>query len=95
MVFTAPQITAFFEDQAQMGLSNRTRVYLQGEGITHPDDLAEFCEKEIWDKIIENCKRPPQVANAAGVLGDKQPFQLPVRSLLRLCIAARVVDYYE
>ncbi len=46
MVFTALQITAFFEDGAQMGLSNRTRVYLQGEGLTHPDDLIKFVKKE-------------------------------------------------
>ncbi len=49
MVFTAAQITAFFEDGAQMGLSNRMRVYLQGEGITHPDDLLEFVKTEAWD----------------------------------------------
>ena len=50
MVFTAAQITAFFEDGAQMGLSNRTRVYLQGEGITHPDNLIEFVKKEAWTR---------------------------------------------
>ncbi len=94
MVFTAAQITAFFEDGAQMGLSNRTRVYLQGEGITHPDDLIKFVKKEAWDQVLENCKRPPQVANAAGALVHQQPFLLPERSLLRLKTAALVVEYY-
>ncbi len=78
-----------------MGLSNCTRVQLQQEEINHPDDLAEFCEKEMWDKIIENSKRLPQVANATGVLADQQTFQIAVKSLLRLRIAARVVDYYD
>ena len=94
MVFTAAQITSFFEDAAQMGLSNRTRLYIQGEGINHPDDLQEFAEKDAWDQIIENCKMPPQSANAAGVLINQQPFIFPAKSLMRLRIAARVVDYY-
>ncbi len=71
MVFTVAQITAFFDDGAQMGLLNRTRVYLQGEGITHPNDLIKFVKKEAWDQILENCKRPPQVTNAAGALEDQ------------------------
>ena len=33
MVFTAQQQTAFFEDNAQMGLINRIHVNLQNEGI--------------------------------------------------------------
>ena len=39
MVFTNAQITSFFQDRDQMGLSNRTTVYLQGEVITDPNDL--------------------------------------------------------
>ncbi len=52
MVFTSTQTTACFEDNAQMGLSNRTRVHLQGEGITHPNNLLEFIEKESWEQIV-------------------------------------------
>ena len=59
MVFTAAQITSFFEDNDQMGLSNRTRVFLQGEGIMHPSDLSEFTKKDAWDPVLEQCKRPP------------------------------------
>ena len=60
MVFTLLQQTAFFEDNDQMGLSNRTRVFLQNEGIQHPRDLADFAKDEHWSQIIENCKRPPR-----------------------------------
>ena len=94
MVFTGAQITSFFEDAAQMGLSNRTRLYIQGEGINHPDDLQEFTDKDAWDQIIENCKRPPQITNAAGALVNQQPFIFPAKSLMRLKIASKVVDYY-
>ena len=97
MVFTPLQITAFFEEAAQMGLPHRTRQYLQGEGINHPDDLAEFTEKEAWAQIVEACKRPPQVAAPAGggALQNQVPFQLPAKSLLRLRVAAMVVEYYN
>ncbi len=102
MVFTAAQITSFFEDNNQMGLSNRTRLYLQGEGLTHPDDLREFRRKEAWEQVVENCKRPPQIAAQAAAAGGaapalvvQQPFQLPAKSLLRLKTAAIVCDYYH
>ena len=97
MVFTVAQQTAFYEDADQMGLSHRTRIHLQGEGINHPEDLAEFTKKEVWDQIAENCKRPPQIPDPAGGGGlvNQQPFQLPARSLMRLKVAAKVAQYYS
>ena len=99
MVLTNAQITAFFEDRDQMGLSNRTRVYLQGEGITDPADLLEFVEKEAWTQIVETCKRPPQIPGPGNppnpALVSQQPFQLPARSLLRLGVASKVVEFYS
>ena len=96
MVFTANQIISFFEDNDQMGLSNRTRVHLQSEGIIDPNDLAEFLKSNSWTQVLENCKRPPQIANPANalVMINQQPFQLPAKSLLRLKVAAIVIDYY-
>ena len=44
MVFTAPQKTAFFENANQMGLSHRTRVHLQREGIVQVRDLLDFAD---------------------------------------------------
>ncbi len=61
----------------------------------HPNDLIEFLKKEAWDQILKNCKRPPQVVNAAGNLADQHPFLLPERSLLRLKTAALVDEYYS
>ena len=97
MVFTAPQTTAFFKNANQMGLSHRTRVHLQGEGIIHVRDLLDFADKDTWDQVVENCKRPPQVAGVgaqAGQLLNQAPFQLPAKSLLRLRVAAKIVEYY-
>ena len=95
MVFTLAQTTAFFENAAQMGLENRVRVYLQDEGITDVDDLEEFATSESWQQIIENCKRPPRVANQAGVLQEQAAFRIGAKSLRRLKVAAKCVAYYN
>ncbi len=54
----------------------------------------EFLKKEMWDQILENCKQPPQAANAAGALVVQQPFLLMAKSLIRLKTALLVVEYY-
>ena len=97
MVFTNQQQTAFFENNDQMGLANRTRVFLQSKGIAHPRDLIDFVKKEAWDQLQENCKRPPQVPdpNNAAALINQPAFRLPSKSLLRLKVAARAVEYYK
>ena len=80
-----------------MGLSNRTRLHLQSEGITTPDDLIDFVKTEDWTPILDNCRRPPQIpgqgANAALV--NQQAFHLPAKSLMRLKVAAQVVLFYD
>ena len=97
MVLTAGQLTAFFEDANQMGLSNRTRVHLQTEGISTPDDLIEFVGKEDWTPILDNCRRPPQIPGqgAGAALVHQQAFHLPAKSLMRLKVAAQVVLFYD
>ena len=62
MVLIGNQITAFFEDANQMGLANRTRLFLQEEGIDTVENLVEFTEDKIWRQFIKNCKLPPHVA---------------------------------
>ena len=97
MVLTATQTTAFFEGAAQMGLSNRTRLYLQTEGITGPEDLSDFVGKDDWTPILDNCRRPPQLpgANPGDPLVNQQAFHLPTKSLMCLKVAAQVVLFYE
>ena len=94
MVLTAGQITAFFTDADQMGLSARTRTFLQSEGISMIEDLAEFSSKDAWTQIVENCKRPPQVTDAAGNLVNQAAFHIGAKSLHRLRVAAIAVEYY-
>jgi predicted RecB family nuclease len=53
MPLTAAQTTAFFEQDAQMGISNETVVQLQQEGITTVDNLVNL-DKETMEQIAAN-----------------------------------------
>ena len=92
MVLTGAQTTSFFEDNDQMGLAHRTRVFLQSEGITDVDDLEEFVTKDSWNQVLENCKRPPRIPDPAGGGGlvEDQAYRIGAKSLRRLKIAAGV-----
>ena len=94
MVFTAGQTTAFFENADQMGLPGNTRVFLQSEGITNVDDLEEFVTSDSWSQLLENCKRPPQITDAAGNLVNQAAFRIGAKSLRRMKVAAKCVAYY-
>ena len=80
-----------------MWLSARTQAQLVGEGITNLDDLADSDNKEAWAQIVENCKRPPKIAdpNNANQLIAQEPFQLPAKYLMRLKVAAKAVKYFN
>ena len=97
MPLTSHMINYFFQDADQMGLSARTQAQLTGEGITDLNDLADFDNKEAWAQIVENCKRPPNIAdpNNANQLISQEPFQLPAKSLMRLKVAAKAVNYFK
>ena len=96
MVFTNAQTTAFFEDADQIGLSNRTRVEMQNEGVLTVDDLDDF-EDSDWDKIVENLRRPPRLPDPVnpGQVIAQNPFVMGARSTKRLKIAAAAVRFYK
>ena len=78
MPLTSYMINSLFQDADQMELSARTQAQLSGEGITDLDDLADFGNKEAWAQIVENCKRPPKIAdpNNANQLVAQEPFSI-------------------
>eukprot|EP00956_Cyclotella_meneghiniana_P021457 scaffold39175_cov83-Cyclotella_meneghiniana.AAC.1 len=47
-----------------------------------------------WTQIVENCKRPPQVTDAAGNLVNQAAFHIGAKSLHRLKVAAIAIEYY-
>ena len=68
MVFGVAQVTSFFEENDQMGLSHRTHLCLKYEGIVRPDDLIDSTASDSWKQIIEKIKRPARIPdpNNAG-----------------------------
>jgi hypothetical protein len=100
MPLTAAQVTAFFEDGAQMGLRNATVIQLQEEGINNVDDLVDF-DKDTIEQIAANLRRPagriadPNPAAAAGATIPTPPFVFGAKSQQRLIYATKLVRYYD
>ena len=97
MVLTAAQVTSFFEDADQMGLTNRTRnLLLNTEGITTVDELAEWKDDD-WDQWKKNCKKPDRILDPAypSNLIQQTPFAISVNSLKRLKAASELIRYFE
>ena len=66
MVLSVAQVTSFFEDADQMGLTNRTHnLSLNTEGITTVVELAEWKDDD-WDQCKNNCKKPDRIPDPAN-----------------------------
>ena len=105
MVFTAAQLTHFFEHGTQMGLPHDTRLAIGREGIATMDDLAEVTEEEL-KLVVENLRKPPGRVRdpragvrgqgvAAGATISAPPLPFSARSILKLKAAAKIAQYYE
>ena len=97
MVFGVAQVTAFFEENDQMGLSHCTRIYLQSEGIVRPDNLIYFTASEYWKKITKNCKCTARIPdpNNAGQTISQDSFHFLAQSLMCLKVAVVADGYYS
>ena len=95
MVWAAAQTTSFFENDAQMGINNRTRLQLVNEGIGYVDDLGEFAN-DILDQIAKNLRQPGSTLDATtNALVPTAPFTIGARSIICIKSAAAAVRYYE
>ena len=100
MVLTVGQMTAFFEDNDQMGIPNATRVQMQAKGITTPDDLVDFHKDELR-QLAENLRKPPgRIQNpdpgvAEGATIPTLGFTFGAMSQMKLLVAANAVRYYD
>ena len=97
MVFGVSHVTVFFKDNDQMGLSRRTHMHLQSEGIVRPNNLIYFTASGSCKQIIDNCKRPARITdpNNAGQIIAQEDFQFPTQSLMRLKVSDVAVEYYS
>ena len=99
MPLTAAQTTAFFKQDAQMGIPNETVVQLQQEGITTTDDLVDF-DKDTMEQIAANLRRPagriadPNPAAAPGATIPTPSFVFGAKTQKRLITASTLLRYY-
>ena len=93
MVLTTAQITYFFEDTDQMGLTHRTRTLsLNTEGIITVGELAEWKDDD-WDQWKNNCKKPDRILdpeNPANLI-HQTTFAISVKSFKRLKAASELI----
>ena len=82
MVFTANQVTAFFEEPGQMAIPHNTRASLVAEGIDTIDALDDFSEAD-FKQVASNIRRA------------QPPVVLGAKSIKRLNIAATAMQYYR
>ena len=100
MVWTANQLTAFFEDPAQMCVPHETRNALQAEGMITIEDLSEF-DKESIKQVADNLRRPgdriadPNPDAAEGATIPRPPYIFGAKSIHRLIAATDIVRFYE
>ena len=78
MPFTAGQLTSFFTQAGQMGLTPAQRRGLAAEGLTTVDDFRDFKKEELL-VAFKN-------------LRDTDP--IPARSTTRLLVASTAYHYY-
>jgi hypothetical protein len=100
MVFTAAQVTLFFEDPNQMAIPHRTRVKLAEEGILHPSDLRIF-KADGFKRLAGSLRYPggtivnPDPNANAGALISTPIYVMGAKSWLRLEAAAEMVRYFH
>ena len=77
MVFTAAQITEFFEDADHMGLPHETRAQIElVEHIADPGDLIDQ-DEQTFQQIARNLSRPAN-GHAPYVFGASSQQRLLV-----------------
>ena len=76
MVLTTAQVASFFEGVSQMATGHNTRVQFQAEGMTDPNNLADFTE-EAMALISPNLKTLER--------GSKIWIVMPLREPRRQC----------
>jgi len=67
MPLNAAQLTAFWTNAAQMGLSAHTRTQIAAEGLVTPDDFEDFNDEADLDGLFKLLLKPPKVMVGIGV----------------------------
>ena len=87
MVLTAPQLTDFWTNSAQMGLLDRTCKQMAKEGLTEPADFEDFSKKSDLDALFKLLLKPAKVAGGTtgtGSLREVASYAIPAKSQIRI-----------
>ena len=96
MPLTAAQLTAFWIDPDQMGLSARTRKQMAAKGLTTPDDFEDFPEKGDLEGLFKLLLKPAKEMSGAGptaTLKEVAAYVIPAKTQIRLQGVRKVVAY--
>ena len=91
------QLTAFWTDNDQMGLSDCTPDKMAQEGLTLPEDFVDFSKKEDLDALYRTLLKPAKTSVGVGVnvrLQEVAQYEIPTRSQIRLHVARKMMVYY-
>ena len=101
--FYNSQLTSFFTNTTQMGLSAAMRQRLATEGLQTVDDFDDFKEDQL-DQAFKNMRTAipgvPAVVDEDGVIqvpavAPIAPLLVPARCALRLKVASIAYHYYK
>ena len=80
VVFTPEQLTAFFTDNAQMGLQEETLEQISEEGIAAPEDLCDFNDKS-FKELVANLQKPGgTMDNPVYLAAEEQLERIPAKN---------------
>ena len=94
MPLTAAQLTAFWTNAAQMGLSARTRTQIAVEGLVTPDDFEDFNDEADLEGLFKLLLKPPKVMIGA-VLTEVASYVIPAKTMIRLHGVRLIMVYYR
>ena len=98
MPLTAAQLTAFWTNPAQMGLSARTRTQIAAEGLVTPDDFEDFNDEADLEGLFKLLLKPPKVMVGIGnnaVLTEVAAYVIPAKTMIRLHGVRLIMAYYR
>ena len=94
MPLTAAQLTAFWTNPAQMGLSARTRTQIAAEGLVTPEDFEDFNDEADLEGLFKLLLKPPKVMVGA-VLTEVAAYVIPAKTMIRLHGVRLIMAYYR
>jgi hypothetical protein len=93
-LFNADALTAFFESDDAMALSNRTCLQLANEGILIPDNFKDFDDDGL-EAIFINLAKPPKAPGVGARLVEVRAYEVSAKSKMRLKGALKIAKFYE